>query len=130
MPPLMNKIISIVFATLLAFPMLLKVGVYTSWQINRDFIAKTSCENRFDPSSDCEGKCQLQKQLKKTENQEQPFAPPVGIEKVELANYTSASTTIVQSNAEESTIIHFNKDSRLIKNNLAYSFFHPPEYMV
>ena len=35
------------------------------YEANKDFIAKNLCVNRFNPESDCEGKCFLMRKLKK-----------------------------------------------------------------
>lgn len=125
-----KNLFAIILPFLIAFPLMLKVFVFTSWQINQDYIAQTSCENRYDPTSDCAGSCQLVKQLNKTEPQEKPFTPPVGIEKVELSNFTSVTTNNNVSKTEDSSIIHYTFNDKLAKSNIAYSFFHPPEPLV
>ena len=39
---------------------------YIEYAINKDFIVKNLCINRYKPHSCCEGKCYLEKQLKKS----------------------------------------------------------------
>lgn len=131
LPKEMKKIFAILLTFLIAWPLMLKVYVFSAWQINQDFIAQTSCENRNDPSSSCAGSCQLVKQLEATDNQEKPFAPPVGIEKVELSTYTTTNTTQVsRGNDSKDTIKYFNTNDELLKSEIAFSFFHPPEPLV
>lgn len=40
------------------------------YEANKDFIAKNLCVNRFNPNSDCEGKCFLMKKLKQEADQD------------------------------------------------------------
>ncbi len=109
---------------------MLKVFVFSSWQINKEFIAQTSCENRNDPASDCAGRCQLIKQLKNTEPSEKPFTPPVGVEKIELSTFTSTEETNTVAKTEDSSVIHFNRNHKLMPIGIANSIFHPPEPLV
>lgn len=110
---------------------MLKVYVFTSWQINKDYIAQTSCENRNNPISDCAGSCQLVKQLENTEPSDKPFTPPTGVEKIELSHYTTTNTqhSVLNDTCCTSTI-HFSRNERLVKAEIAFSFFHPPEPLV
>ena len=43
-----------------------KQGIMAVYQLNKDYIATELCENRFIPESDCQGKCHLRKELKRT----------------------------------------------------------------
>lgn len=125
----MKKIFAIILTLLIAWPLMLKVFVFTSWQINKDFIAKNNCIERNNTASDCKGKCQLIKQLKETEPTEKPFTPPTGVEKVELSSFTEInSTSIVKT--EDSSIILFKQDDTLVPFGIINSFFHPPEPLV
>lgn len=61
--------ISIVLMLSLACQCAVQLGVVAWYKLNRDFIAKTLCENRNRPDIHCNGKCQLNKQLKKADPQ-------------------------------------------------------------
>ena len=52
-------------------------GAYLLYRANRSYIISQLCEQRQVPGSGCEGKCYLQKQLKKNVQREQqlPAAP-------------------------------------------------------
>ena len=60
------------------------------YQAQKDFIAKTLCENKNKPSKGCQGKCYLKKQLKKAEEAEKNL-PSTLKEKMEVA-YTIQET--------------------------------------
>ncbi len=44
--------------------------IVMSFELNRDFIAKTLCENRNRPQLNCDGKCYLAKKLKAQHDRE------------------------------------------------------------
>jgi hypothetical protein len=45
-----------------------RLGIIVSWELNRTYIAQNLCEKRAEKNNCCKGKCELRKQLKKTEN--------------------------------------------------------------
>lgn len=67
----MKQTISILLALVVLFSPLQKVWLVVSFKLNQEYIAKTLCENRAKPKLQCNGKCQLKKQLQKTEQEEQ-----------------------------------------------------------
>jgi len=125
-----KRIFAILLAFLVALPLMLKVCAYTSWKINQNYIAKTSCENRNNPASNCAGSCQLIKQLKTIDNQKKPYTPTVRVEKIELSSYTTITTTKIVATDCCHTAIYFNLHEKLIKPEIVFSFFHPPQPLV
>ncbi len=61
-------ILLILLMTLQSFS---KWCLITEYQVNRDFIAKNLCVNRFNPYSCCKGKCYLDKKIAADESQQQ-----------------------------------------------------------
>lgn len=67
--------------------LLIAVQTFSKWclileyQVNRDYIAKNLCVNRFRPSCCCHGKCYLNKKIAKDESGQQ--APGKGGQKEE-----------------------------------------------
>lgn len=63
------------FALFLALAMLSQsvsaLWVTVGFYVNRDFIARNQCENRFIPNSPCQGQCVLMKKLKEQQEKEQ-----------------------------------------------------------
>lgn len=125
-----KKIFAIILTLLIAWPLMLKVFVFSSWQINQEYIAKTSCVERNNPKSDCAGQCQLAKQLKDTEPTEKPFTPPSGVEKVELSTNAVLPIDSLLVNSEDSSIIYFKQEGIGMPFGAANSLFHPPESLV
>jgi len=67
----MRAAISIVLMLSLACQCAVQLGVLAWYELNKDFIAKNLCENRDRPAMHCNGKCQLNKQLKKADPQQE-----------------------------------------------------------
>ena len=53
-----------------------KYFVMLSFQLNRDYIAKNLCENRYRPQLHCKGNCVLMKKIKQEQKQEQNAPGP------------------------------------------------------
>ncbi|MEL1241801.1 hypothetical protein [Flavobacterium flavipallidum] len=66
----MKSLFSIVLSILLLLPSLGSFFVYTSFKLQQDEIAKTICVQRKLVDNTCNGRCELQKSLKKYEDNE------------------------------------------------------------
>ncbi|HEY1020407.1 MAG TPA: hypothetical protein VGE25_15490 [Sediminibacterium sp.] len=66
----MKQFLSIILLVLLGLQSSYPLAVYSYYYANKGFIASVLCENRDKPRLHCNGKCYLQKQLKKAEQQE------------------------------------------------------------
>ncbi|MFL9829269.1 hypothetical protein ABS764_00255 [Flavobacterium sp. ST-87] len=66
----MKSLFSIVLSILLLLPSFGSFFVYTSFKLNQDEIAKTICVQRKMINNSCNGRCELQKSLKKYEDNE------------------------------------------------------------
>ena len=124
----MKKIVAIVCALLIAWPVAIKVYVIATWQLNRDYIAQNLCENRNDAASTCEGHCQLVKQLGETEQENKPFLPFAGLEKLNLSVFyiTDANKTFFQNQFCKSPL-HSEGQAPRVEDGISLSVFHPPE---
>jgi hypothetical protein len=99
--------------------------VVISFNLNRDYIAKNLCENRYRPVLKCNGNCVLMKKMKQEEKKEQD-APPV---KLEITSIVLSSRSFFAT-AEAPVFISSIRYS--IANNSgkpvdrAAAIFHPP----
>ena len=59
--------IAILLMLSLSYQCFVKLGIVIWYECNRDYVAKTLCENRDKPERKCCGKCYLRKQLKKAD---------------------------------------------------------------
>ena len=100
--------------------------VVISFNLNRDYIAKNLCENRYRPVLKCNGNCVLMKKMKQEEKQEQNAPAPV---KLEIASIVLSSRSFFAT-AEapvfiSSTIYTFAGNSGKPVDR-ADAIFHPP----
>ncbi|MDX2281577.1 MAG: hypothetical protein NW218_18460 [Saprospiraceae bacterium] len=71
----MRHATAIFFVILLSLPLWVKGFVLLHFMANRAYIVEHYCENRDKPQMHCEGKCYLNKQLKKAEPVKQDTIP-------------------------------------------------------
>jgi hypothetical protein len=62
------RLISILLMLSLSCQSLVKLGILTWYEINKEYVASNLCENRNKPQLHCNGKCYLKKQLNKANN--------------------------------------------------------------
>lgn len=67
---MMHRIIAICLLTALLMNTFSRVAVYSGFKRNRQYIAKTLCENRNKPQLHCNGRCYLAKKIKQAEEKE------------------------------------------------------------
>lgn len=102
------------------------VWIVTSFYINRDYIAKELCINRFDKVPLCKGKCYLEKKMSDNEKEEQKI-PTVKEKEIQLY-FCPITPTFFHSNTpievSKSIVVKQNDN---IKSTFLYSIFHPPK---
>ena len=82
---------------LVLFQCSMKLAVIAWYQVNKEYIAATLCENKAVPQMQCNGKCYLSKQMKASEEQERklPSFMKVLLEVFHLpASYSIAPNTL------------------------------------
>lgn len=100
--------------------------IISSFYINRDYIAKELCINRFDKIPVCKGICYLEKKISDNEKKEQKI-PNVKEKEIQLYFYQQESIEFSKKSiVENSKVASIQKDSN-IKNTFLYSIFHPPK---
>ncbi|WP_418263530.1 hypothetical protein [Flavobacterium faecale] len=118
------------FATLLSLLLLLPslgtVVIYTQFKMAQDEIAQTICIQRANINNSCNGRCELQKSLKKYDDNEKRMDKTNLKEKTELVYTTvpfqvqfNPSTTVTQ---KEKTFTAFSAKPI----GISFSIFHPP----
>lgn len=94
------------------------------YEINKDYITKTFCENKDKPKMHCNGKCHMHKQLKEQEKQDQSPNSTTK-EKLEVIQFCKKDQTFTFSSfAFTLTINPFYSETPLPK--ISFSIFHPP----
>ena len=85
----MKQIVTILIDTLILLQPLSTICIYVSFKINQDRIAKTLCVQKEIKNNCCKGKCHLEKELKKADEQQQKQLPPSLKEKSEVLYFQS-----------------------------------------
>jgi hypothetical protein len=67
---MVRQTVTYLLITSLLLQLFSREAVVMSFELNREFIAKTLCENRDRPSLHCEGQCYLAKKLKAQQERE------------------------------------------------------------
>ncbi len=62
----MRTLVSIILMLSLVYQCTVQLGILAWYNVNMDYIARNLCENRDKPQTNCNGRCQLSKQLNKT----------------------------------------------------------------
>lgn len=66
----MRIIAIILLIALFALQSFVKTSMVAYYQLNKEYIASTLCENKDKPTLKCQGKCYLNKKIKEQERQE------------------------------------------------------------
>ena len=95
--------------------------------LNYKYIVAELCENRDKPISTCNGKCYLEKQVKKQLNishsNEAPMPPKVDFEKIISLKYKKFTYQLFDEVLSERNIFFYNS---LIEKDFSSSIFRPP----
>src|SRR6188768_3660050 len=83
----MKFIAAPIFVFLLLLQTFSKWVMVIDYAINREYIAKTLCENRNKPKLNCNGKCQLMKKMAAEEDQNNKTSSGNSIAKVSFSEF-------------------------------------------
>ncbi|HXS36434.1 MAG TPA: hypothetical protein VN721_07015 [Flavipsychrobacter sp.] len=102
-----------------------KVMVYTAFYLNRNYIAKSLCENRNKPGMKCCGKCYLKKKLANQEKQDQlPTSRNSKDKQIELF-YSYTKPEVVHFSFPENASRYFSHNE-LLTISVSHTVFRPP----
>lgn len=100
-----------------------KTGMVISYHINKTYIAKVLCENKETPQMQCNGKCQLKKQLSASDAQQEK--EPVSVEKLPDV-FWEINTEEAEAKENFVMISGFSAQTVFLNTQLPHSIFHPP----
>ncbi|MFZ4462697.1 MAG: hypothetical protein ACOYN5_02565 [Bacteroidales bacterium] len=124
----MKLISGLILIFLLMVQPLSKTWIYVSFKINQAYIAKNLCVQKEIEGNSCKGCCQLKKEFKKADDEEQKTLPKGINLKTEIVYY-SHPTTISCSNQILlfKNISYSSFDQHFINSSLITDIFHPPQ---
>lgn len=97
-----------------------------AFNLNRDYISKNLCENRYRPQLNCKGTCVLMKKMKQEEKQEQNTPSPT---KTEISSIVLSSRSFFAAAVPPvfiSNIAYVMAGDPGKPIDRAFSVFHPP----
>lgn len=102
------------------------------YNLNYDYIAKVLCINRDEPELNCNGKCQLAKEIKKTlpiKTQDKlPILPVIDFDKFQVTHHNTEQHQFEVFQLFNKLKFLTNKKCKT--NNYITSVFQPPEFLI
>ena len=116
---------SILLLVIVAIQISGKWLVLADYTLNKEFIARTLCENKSKPALKCQGKCHLRKQLQKEENGGEQSSQRSSQQKFQEVVF---DVTAFVAPEPAMPLVNINKTSNTILYTFRYtsSIFHPP----
>lgn len=105
--------------------------IYLDYQLRKDYIISTLCENRNRPKLNCNGKCYLAKRIAEAAKQEQKQAESDFLAKLLSAQAPVSAEFLTHfiptpRNVELLPAVTFNFSNPFNGRNLVLDIFHPP----
>ena len=127
--PFLKSLFSIVLSILLLLPSFGSFFVYTSFKLHQDEITKTICVQRKLVDNSCNGRCELQKSLKKYDDNERRMQNNLD-NKVDLV-YVLTPSVAEYNLIDDNTVAKPNCYTLEKKTvSVALSSFRPPSYLI
>lgn len=99
--------------------------VVMAFNLNRDYIAKNLCENRYRPKMNCNGKCVLMKKLQEREKKEQEQqSPRIDVPVIVVSSKSFFVNSIPSITASHTSFEADTRSSRPV--DISQSVFQPP----
>lgn len=126
-----RQLLSFILLLALLNPLALKLGVVIYWKYNQRVIAQTLCENKSNPRLQCNGKCQLKKQLQQAsaDKQNEKTTPVQAFQSLKIDQYIPARKPAIPVHLSGA----FQTDSPFAPAETHYGIdfikyiFHPPQ---
>ena len=100
--------------------------VVAAFNLNREYITKNLCENRYTPQLNCQGNCVLMKKLKEKEKQEQSAPESVKLEITSLVLSSKSFFATLETPPAASLTEYGNAANSGKPVDRVSNFFHPP----
>ena len=122
------RIYSYFLLIVLVFYILRPVMPYIEYAVNKDYIAKYLCINQADSHSCCQGKCYLEKQIKKynESNNSKGNNTNNKVQNEDVKEFLS--TLIAIPKIFEANLTHPVNQETIIKSKVVSVIFIPPKY--
>lgn len=121
----MKKLFSILIALVILFQSTLQVWIVIGFELNKEYIEKNICENRFDKIPVCKGACVLEKKFKESDDQQHKLPNLKMNEIVLYCSVTSFEVPFIQQTFKNETMPLGVTEENISSAHLT-RVFHPP----
>ncbi|MDR6806951.1 hypothetical protein J2Y45_004143 [Dyadobacter sp. BE34] len=129
MKSLLNHVSGLLLLAVMLVKVLVVPVIYLDYELRKDYIIATHCENKSRPQLHCDGKCYLAKRVAQAARQEQRQA-----ENELMSKILSAQAPVHESftRLQQTTfvvipqVVAFNFNTSLNGQNLVHEIFRPP----
>jgi len=115
---------SIFFLVILSLPAIYKVGFFTFYQLNKDYIAENYCVNKDRPITMCYGSCFLEKGLGLADQVPNPDSLESTL-KFEMQEFL-VDDIVIPTNFTETVLFFSFLSAPSIEEGIPSPIFHPP----
>lgn len=123
----LRTIATIIVFIAVSFQCFVQIGIVSWYELNKEFVSKTLCENRDQPRLGCNGKCYLKKQLDKTGHDEKSNKPAENNSSIELQVFILPERVNMQHYNPPVRIQYQTSQEFYCLNGFSYPVFHPPQ---
>jgi hypothetical protein len=118
-----KQIIGLFLLSVLLIKVCIIPVIYLDFQLRKDFIVATLCENRNRPQLHCDGKCYLAKKIADAKKQEESklLSAQTSVNGLTFAGVFSESISW-----DKESLVKFDYRNALNASEFARDFFHPP----
>jgi hypothetical protein len=100
--------------------------IVVDYQLNKEYIAKTLCENKNKPQMHCNGKCQMMKKLQQEEKKDQQNPDRSNVNKFEFISF-SLNKISLSPVLKFSTGLNYPGYQEHYSSRSLSAPFHPPQ---
>lgn len=124
-----RRILAVILLLCVTCQCVVKLGIVAWYEWNKQYVATVLCENRDKPQMHCCGKCYLNKQLNKVDNDNDKNGGknlPSKWEKTETAPFILPEIFSLKTCSITAITTHHAHYTNSISFSLAAEIFHPP----
>lgn len=128
----MNRILAIILFISISFQSMVKLGIVAWYEVNKTYVATVLCENKDKPQLNCCGKCYVNKQMKKVDqNSGSEKQVPGKTAKAETVEYIMPLTPLHSNTAFilQDDKVYNGHYTGSKGHDAAPAIFHPPPHI-
>ncbi|MDX5346912.1 MAG: hypothetical protein LPJ89_03240 [Hymenobacteraceae bacterium] len=126
----MRAAVSILLILTLSVQCVVKLGIFTWYRANLDYVATELCQNREKPDLHCEGKCFLSEQIQKVDDTEKENAAPSKTTSVEFPVFLVPANLQLTNTIRSEVTLPVSPVSYRYPAGYKANLLHPPQFLI